>query len=159
MRYGQKYTSEFLGPIVESSINVFDVMRKAGIKLSGGGHSHIKRVIKKLGLNTSHFKGRGSNSGSGKRGGCSRLLSGQVLVMNRNGGRREHIATLRRALIESGVRESCTECGLEPLWNGRFLRLEIDHIDGCFLNNLKDNLRFLCPNCHSQVPALNLNKS
>jgi|LauGreDrversion4_2_1035121.scaffolds.fasta_scaffold487924_2 hypothetical protein len=45
---------------------------------------------------------------------------------------------------------SCSECG----WNqiNEFTNqspLEIDHIDGDSKNNLKDNLRVLCPNCHS----------
>jgi hypothetical protein len=31
------------------------------------------------------------------------------------------------------------------------LRLEIDHIDGDYHNNLAENLRYLCPNCHTQT--------
>ena len=31
------------------------------------------------------------------------------------------------------------------------LRLEVDHIDGDYHNNLAENLRFLCPNCHTQT--------
>jgi hypothetical protein len=37
-------------------------------------------------------------------------------------------------------------------WQGRSLTLEVDHIDGDYRNNLKDNLRFLCPNRHRQTP-------
>ena len=38
-------------------------------------------------------------------------------------------------------------------WNGKELRLELDHIDGDSTNNTVDNLRLLCPNCHSQTPT------
>ena len=37
--------------------------------------------------------------------------------------------------------------------------LEIDHIDGNSENNLENNLRLLCPNCHALTPFFkNLNK-
>lgn len=36
-------------------------------------------------------------------------------------------------------------------WNGKPLTLELDHIDGDTSNNNRENLRFLCPNCHSQT--------
>lgn len=45
----------------------------------------------------------------------------------------------------------CSECGLGPNWNNKPLTLQVDHIDGDNQNNDLDNLRLLCPNCHSQT--------
>lgn len=47
---------------------------------------------------------------------------------------------------------SCNICKLKT-WNNQKISLEIDHIDGCSINNKMENLRLLCPNCHSQTPT------
>lgn len=58
--------------------------------------------------------------------------------------------TLKKYLIlERG--ESCEECNTGCLWNGQFLNLQVDHMDGNNKNNFPSNLRLLCPNCHSQT--------
>lgn len=49
-------------------------------------------------------------------------------------------------LLEYG--ESCQECMLS-VWNDKPIPLEIEHINGDFRDNTKQNLRLLCPNCHS----------
>lgn len=49
--------------------------------------------------------------------------------------------------------EKCTMCGVGNVWNDMPLTLEIDHIDGNSDNNNIDNLRILCPNCHTQTPT------
>ena len=43
------------------------------------------------------------------------------------------------------------ECGTGLLWNGKPLRLQVDHRDGNRRNNRRENLRMLCPNCHTQT--------
>jgi hypothetical protein len=55
-------------------------------------------------------------------------------------------------LIKHGYRESkvCDMCGCGTFWNNKPLTLELDHKDGNHFNNKVDNLRILCPNCHTQ---------
>ncbi len=56
-----------------------------------------------------------------------------------------------RLLSEGLLRRQCYECGLGPTWNEKPLKLQLDHIDGDRKNNLLENLRILCPNCHTQT--------
>lgn len=53
---------------------------------------------------------------------------------------------IRDALIEY----NCNCCGIMPLWNGTTLSLQLDHINGVNNDHRLENLRFLCPNCHTQ---------
>lgn len=58
---------------------------------------------------------------------------------------------LKAALLQIGRPYVCEECKLGPTWNGKPLTLAVDHRDGDRYNHLADNLRFLCPNCHTQT--------
>ena len=88
------------------------------------------------------------------------------LVFDNIGGRREkvplseileglhpHFQTgkVKNKLIREKVFEyKCVECGISD-WNKKPIVLHLDHIDGDSSNHIKSNLRFLCPNCHSQT--------
>ena len=57
---------------------------------------------------------------------------------------------LQLAEINEEQNHSCLTCGISE-WQGKKITLELDHIDGNSSNNVRDNLRLLCPNCHSQT--------
>jgi len=46
----------------------------------------------------------------------------------------------------------CEECGWDTVnpFNG-FVPVQVDHIDGDRTNNTRENLKVLCPNCHSMT--------
>jgi transposase len=68
-------------------------------------------------------------------------------------GRRARSEVLRRALTEIGVSWRCDECGIGPTWHGRPLTLQVDHRNGKPWDRRPENVRPLCPNCHSQTPT------
>jgi 5-methylcytosine-specific restriction endonuclease McrA len=62
--------------------------------------------------------------------------------------------TLKRRFIAAFlVSEECAICGQLPVWNGHPLTLQLDHINGINNDHRPENLRLLCPNCHTQTPT------
>jgi hypothetical protein len=43
----------------------------------------------------------------------------------------------------------CEECNIEN-WNGKPLTFQIDHVNGNRTDNRFENLKVICPNCHTQ---------
>jgi len=52
--------------------------------------------------------------------------------------------------ISEQQNHSCLLCGITD-WNGKSIVFQFDHIDGDPDHNTKENIRMLCPNCHSQT--------
>ncbi|WP_017948029.1 HNH endonuclease signature motif containing protein [Streptomyces tirandamycinicus] len=147
-REGTRWTREILEAAVAESTNLCEVLRQLGVDVVGGQHTHIARRIRALEIDISHFTAPPRTEKA--RGNHRRLTAEEILVENHSarGGRTPN-RRLRRALLEWGMSERCALCGMEPVWRGRRLLLEIDHIDGDWRNNRAENLRFVCPNCHS----------
>ena len=58
-------------------------------------------------------------------------------------------AFVKKRIISSSLKDhKCEVCGITE-WNGMVLTLELDHINGSSNDHRLENLRFLCPNCHS----------
>jgi hypothetical protein len=146
-----KYTAEMLTPIVRESFSIAEVIRRLGLRETGGSHKNIKQRILACGLDTSHFLGKRRNQGSTKKGGPAKKTPEELLVLGRADQPYASRRRIRRALLESGVPHQCALCGQINEWNGKPLVLQIDHINGHGYDNRSENVRFLCPNCHSQT--------
>ena len=149
-KHSEKYTKELLTEAAANSISIADVLRYLKIPWSGGTQAHISRRLKQLGIDTSHFKRVAPNRGKPS---AWRLTPEHVLVVRPPGSRRSPPHVLRRVLRETGVPYACEACGIGAEWNGEPIILHVDHVSGDWLDNRKENLRFLCPNCHSQTPT------
>jgi 5-methylcytosine-specific restriction endonuclease McrA len=68
-------------------------------------------------------------------------------------GQHPHYQTfkLKKRLLKEGILQNmCSNCNIDS-WNNQPIALHLDHIDGVASNHRLDNLRLLCPNCHSQT--------
>lgn len=152
-----RYTRELLEPLVKESLSMAQVIRKLGLREAGGTHSYLSKKIRELEINTSHFLGQAYNkgkTGKDRKGGPDKKEWHEILILRESGNRTKSIQ-LRRALKESGREYVCEECGLGPEWNGKKLRLQVDHKNSDWLDDRPENVRFLCPNCHTQTPSYN----
>lgn len=62
-----------------------------------------------------------------------------------------NIDVKKRALVLGYIQNECLLCGQGPYWNGAALTLQMDHINGVRSDQRPENLRMLCPNCHTQT--------
>lgn len=148
-----KYTKEILEPLVQESLSFRQVMLKLGLKETGGSHANLKARVKQYNISTEHFLGKGHNYGQKAR---NRKTANEILVINSPDEPKTKVEKLRRALDEVGVSRVCVDCGGGEIWNNKAIVLQVDHINGCTWDNRQENLRYLCPNCHSQTDTFGI---
>ena len=56
-----------------------------------------------------------------------------------------------RILSDNLLEYKCELCNITDTWNNKTINLQLDHINGIRNDNRLLNLRWLCPNCHSQT--------
>ncbi|NUR02107.1 MAG: HNH endonuclease [Streptomyces sp.] len=148
-REGAKWTKEILQSAVSASTNMCEVLRHLGLEVVGGHHTHISRRIKAYDIDTSHFQ---VPTRRGKQ--WRPRTPGGILVKQPSGqARRIPSDRLKWAMTELGVPDRCALCGTEAVWRGYPLALEVDHVNGNWRDNRIENLRLLCPNCHSTTDS------
>ena len=141
-----KLSDEQFVELLKKSSTISEVLFKLGYTVKGNswGYSQVKRRMDDLNLDYSIFKGKSAVIKTNK---LNNVKKEDILKENCNHQR----IVLRRYVIKNNlIPYKCAICGCTE-WQGKTLSLELDHINGINNDNRLENLRFLCPNCHSQT--------
>ena len=138
-------TDEQFVELIKNSTNISEVLFKLGYTVKGNswGFSQVRRRMEALNLTPQQFKGKSALKTSDDR-----LVNPENLLRENSKHARN---VLRRYILSNNlIPYKCAICGITH-WNNKALSLELDHINGINNDNRLENLRFLCPNCHSQT--------
>lgn len=125
---------------VKESGCLAECLRYLGLSPFGSNSKTLKNYITLYNIDTSHFNASKARIRKPKLSVNDYLVKGRLANAN-----------LRRKIIKSGILPyKCSICGISD-WMNKPISLHLDHIDGDRTNNTLENLRWLCPNCHSQT--------
>ncbi len=145
MSKSRSWTDEQLAEAVKASRSYRNVIILLGLIPAGGNYKQVKEYTIKLGLDTSHFTGMGWNKGLIHNPNPAKPLE-ELLVLGSN----PQSFVLKKRLYAAGLKKpKCEMCGWHTISVDGRIPLELDHINGNKLDNRIENLRVLCPNCHS----------
>jgi Zn finger protein HypA/HybF involved in hydrogenase expression len=144
----RKYTKEEFTQAWLSSKTIGEVARRLGCNHSGG-YLVLKRAAQQLDLPVDHLIKYGLNAGPGYNH-IKFIQLSEILVENST---YTNIARLKIRLLREKILEAkcyAEDCGITQ-WKGKPISLQLDHVNGDKYDHRIENLRLLCPNCHSQT--------
>lgn len=142
-----KYSKDRLSKIVLQSKSYADVCRGLNMGTKGNNFKTVKKYISLYEIDTSHFETKGTQL---IRVHLSNTIPLKDILVENSKYKSNY--NLKNRLFKEGIKSNkCEICGLEDEWNGVEIKMQLDHINGINTDNRLENLRIICPNCHSQT--------
>ncbi len=143
-----KYTKEILEEAVAHCTSFSALARYFNRTPVGSTVTYLSQRCKQFGVDTSHFTGQAWSKGT--RSNRRKSAEEWLKIYDPDAGRVK-AQTLRQALDDLNKPYKCDVSGMDPVWNGKPLTLQLDHINGKYWDNRFENLQYVCPNCHTQT--------
>lgn len=142
-----------LQKIIDESNSVVEILRKLGYKKQYNGNH--KLLIDRLNSEAFDMRKFNLNKSIWKENHYSklRLLNTKHKDIFCKESKYDKKSLKKKIIKEKLLEYACSECGNNGWHNNKILSLQLDHINGDSNDNRIENLRFLCPNCHSQTPT------
>lgn len=136
---------------VKESYSAAETCRKLNLSDRSGTITRLKRYVLKNNIDISHWTGRlwakGKTSLDDKRIRTNKSTE-DIFSENSNASP----SYVRKLIRKKNLLDyMCQICKMGPTWNGQELRFQLDHINGKRSDHRLENLRWLCPNCHTQT--------
>jgi len=136
-----------LQSLLNECYSIVDVLKKMNMCVTGHQYKVIRLRIKQDNLDISHF--RVENSTAFKAASNKKKISDETLFTKESNS---NTSTVRTRIINNKIIPyQCAVCKNDGNWQGQPISLQLDHVNGIRNDHRIENLRFLCPNCHSQT--------
>jgi len=147
MNMKEKYKKENFSKLVKESKSFTELREKLNICRTGSSNETIKKYIHTYNLDTTHFDSFKDHLNNLRKNNIQSLES--ILI---KGSTYLNNTYLKIRLVKNNLLEyKCSICNNRGVWQDKKMALQLDHINGINNDNRIENLRFLCPNCHSQT--------
>lgn len=140
--------------LVGESKSYIEVVRHFNLKANSNIKTVKNRILRDK-LDISHFYGRSLGFIALKDLNKTAKPLTEILILNST----YNSTRLCKRLINEGyLNEKCSCCGIGNIYNNKPITLQLDHINGNHYDNRIENLRIICPNCHSQTKTFGYQK-
>lgn len=145
----RSWTEDQLRKAASECRSLRQVLRALGLKPAGGNYYQIKKYLHIYNIEVVQNKGKAWNKGNKYSFKPRRPLE-DILIESSD----FQSYKLKNRLFKAGLKiQECEICHWKRKSVDGRIPLELDHLNGNHSDNRLENLRILCPNCHSLQPT------
>lgn len=144
-----KIEKDKLQNLFDTSFSIKEILQKVDIRPHSHNYDYINKIVEDLNISTDKFKiNQKIKKSEFLENVRSKRKIEDIFCENSECGQR----TVKNYILKNKVIPyKCSKCDNEGVWLNEPISLQLDHINGMHDDNRIENLRFLCPNCHTQT--------